>query len=117
MDQTSVGKLISRQIHHKGGSELNVMTISLSKGLIGSPHANKGRDEAMFVISGTVIVRIYGFSLSDRFSTLTLSSEDPLNKWILIEENIIHQIECISSSATIVETIGGKFSEGACINY
>lgn len=117
MQQPPVGRLVRREIHHKEGSELNVMTLTLSQGLVGSPHANKRRDEAIFIITGTVNIRIYGSSFDNNYKISTLSSEESGDKWILIEHNVIHQIECISSSAIIVETIGGKFFEGACINY
>ncbi len=117
MEQTPTGMLVGREIHHKEGSELNVMTITLSQGLVGSPHANKGRDEAMFIISGTVNIRIYGSSIDNAYKTFTLSSDDLHDKWIFIDQDVIHQIECISTSAVIVETIGGSFFDGACINY
>lgn len=108
------GELLSRQIHHESGSILNIMELSLSKGLIGTPHYNLDRDEVILILKGKIEVLLFDSSISPLESKF-ISADGLPRSWTKIKKNTIHQLRVVSNEAIILEIIGGVFFQGSCI--
>lgn len=99
---------MKREIHHKEGALLNVMTIELDSESKTEPHYNKDRDEIMFVLEGEIkLVFDYGES-----KILSSSRGD---SWHLIKANTTHQLKCISQKVKLLEVIGGIHKDDSCV--
>jgi hypothetical protein len=108
----TMGEIINRTLHHKPGAVLNVMTLELSKGIVGAPHYNVDRDEVVFILRGSVDVLQYNEELKIE-SITTLSPHG--QSWIMVKSGKIHRFEVKSESAELLEVLGGSHFVGACI--
>ena len=110
-----MGQLLKRSVHHDDNAILNIMTLTLSKGLIGNPHFNKDRDEVVVVLKGQLEIIYYDPDLLPLRKT-NLYSGTNQDSWSLIKKNEIHQFNCLSEKVEILEILGGVFFDGACVN-
>ena len=99
---------MKREIHHKPGSLLNVMTIELDIDSKTDPHFNKDRDEIIFILEGEVKL------LFDHGDSIILGSSSN-NSWHLIKANTTHQLKCLSKKVKLLEVIGGVHKDGSCV--
>tara|TARA_B100000073_G_scaffold346307_1_gene357409 strand:+ start:267 stop:584 length:318 start_codon:yes stop_codon:yes gene_type:complete len=99
---------MKREIHHKPGSILNVMTIELDINSNTEPHFNKDRDEIICILEGEIKL------LFDHGKSIILSSSNN-NSWYLIQANTTHQIKCLTNKVKLLEVIGGVHKEDSCV--
>lgn len=99
---------MKREIHHKPGSILNVMTIELDINSKTEPHFNKDRDEIICILEGEIKL------LFDQGKSIILSSSTD-ESWYLIKANTTHQIKCLTQKVKLLEVIGGVHKEDSCV--
>ena len=111
-----MSKLLNREIFHKDGDILNVMSLTFSKGLCGMPHFNKDRDEVLFVEKGALQLLLFDGELNEieRIELSRLDSDCKL--WFRIPKNTIHQFDILVDNTVVIEVLGGEFFSGACVN-
>jgi len=108
--------LLKREIFHGDGDILNVMKLTFSEGLCGTPHYNKDRDEVLFVENGSLEVILFNDQL-DETDKIQLSRLNSIHKsWLRIPKNVIHQFNILVDKTVVIEVLGGEFFEGACVN-
>ena len=112
LSDCAIGKILNRIICHEPDADLNVMKLELSKGIIGTPHYNKFRDEVLIVLEGDI--ELYCFGPAESSISYRLTSGTP-HSWNLIKAESSHQLNVLSPKAVVLEVIGGKFFEGACV--
>ena len=99
---------MKREIHHKPGALLNVMTIELDFDSKTEPHFNKDRDEVMFILEGEIKI------LFDYGKSKILSSSKG-DSWHLIKANTTHQLKCLTQKVKLLEVIGGIHKDDSCV--
>ena len=99
---------MKREIHHKQGSLLNVMTIELDFDSKTEPHFNKDRDEVISVLEGEIKL------LFDYGESKILSSTKG-DSWYLVKANTTHQLKCLSRKVKLLEVIGGIHKNDSCV--
>tara|TARA_A100000164_G_C21272925_1_gene481058 strand:- start:6 stop:323 length:318 start_codon:yes stop_codon:yes gene_type:complete len=99
---------MKREIHHKQGALLNVMTIELDIDSKTEPHFNKDRDEVIYVLEGKIKL------LFDYGESKILSSSNG-DSWYLIKANTTHKLKCLSRKVKLLEVIGGIHKDDSCV--
>ena len=106
-----VSNVLKRVCFHPDGSQLNVMSLTLSQGLIGIPHMNKTRDEAIILKQGMLDIYML---LGDDIKIEHLKEPGDVT---YIEGNIVHQFLAISTLVEVIEVIEGKHEPDSCVSF